>query len=215
MPWLARRHAEAESDHARETIEGYMREVPCPVCGGARLKPESLAVTVAGRNIFELCDLSLGDATAADEQPGAVRAGPPDRRPGAAGDPGPDAVPARRRPRLPEPQPLGRHPGRRGGAAHPAGVADRQRPGRGALRARRAVDRAAPAGQPQADRDPAAPPRPGQHGDRGRARRGHHPGGRPRRRHRPGCRRARRQHRGVRLGRRPAQVQGVASPAST
>jgi excinuclease ABC subunit A len=40
-----------------------MREVPCHACGGARLKPESLAVTVAGKNIFELCDLSLGDAT--------------------------------------------------------------------------------------------------------------------------------------------------------
>ena len=66
VPWLARRHSEAESDYSRETIEGYMREVPCPVCGGARLKPESLAVTVAGRNIFELCDLSLGEATAAD-----------------------------------------------------------------------------------------------------------------------------------------------------
>ena len=63
VPWLARRHSEAESDHSRETIEGYIREVPCPVCGGARLKPESLAVTVAGRNIFELCDLALRDAT--------------------------------------------------------------------------------------------------------------------------------------------------------
>ena len=63
VPWLSRRHSEADSDYARETIEGYMREVPCPVCGGARLKPESLAVTVASRNIFELCDLSLGDAT--------------------------------------------------------------------------------------------------------------------------------------------------------
>ena len=63
VPWLSRRHSEAESDYARETVEGYMREVPCPDCGGARLKPESLAVTVAGRNIFELCDLSLGEAT--------------------------------------------------------------------------------------------------------------------------------------------------------
>ena len=63
VPWLARRHAEAESDHSREAIEGYMREVPCPACGGARLKPESLAVTVDGRNIFELCDLPLRDAT--------------------------------------------------------------------------------------------------------------------------------------------------------
>jgi len=56
---------EAESDHMRETIEGYMREVPCPVCGGARLKPESLAVTVDGRNIYELCNLSIRDSTAA------------------------------------------------------------------------------------------------------------------------------------------------------
>jgi excinuclease ABC subunit A len=63
VPWLARRHTEADSDYARETIEGYMREVPCPACGGARLKPESLAVTVAGRNLFELSDLSLRDAT--------------------------------------------------------------------------------------------------------------------------------------------------------
>jgi excinuclease ABC subunit A len=62
VPWLARRHSEADSDYARETIEGYMREVPCPACGGARLKPESLAVTVAGHNLFELCDLSLADA---------------------------------------------------------------------------------------------------------------------------------------------------------
>jgi excinuclease ABC subunit A len=64
VPWLARRHSEADSDYARETVEGYMREVPCPVCGGARLRPESLAVTVAGHSIFSLCDLSLRDATA-------------------------------------------------------------------------------------------------------------------------------------------------------
>ncbi|HET7524235.1 MAG TPA: excinuclease ABC subunit UvrA [Acidimicrobiales bacterium] len=63
VPWLSRRHSEAESDYARETVEGYMREVPCPDCGGARLKPESLAVTVAGRNLFELCDLPLDEAT--------------------------------------------------------------------------------------------------------------------------------------------------------
>ena len=65
VPYLQRRHSEAESDHTRETIEGYMREVPCPVCHGARLRPESLAVTVDGRNIFELCDLSIRDSTAA------------------------------------------------------------------------------------------------------------------------------------------------------
>ncbi len=62
VPYLQRRHSEAESDHMRETIEGYMSEVPCPACQGARLKPESLAVTVAGKNIFDLCDLSIAKA---------------------------------------------------------------------------------------------------------------------------------------------------------
>ncbi|HET6809690.1 MAG TPA: excinuclease ABC subunit UvrA [Acidimicrobiales bacterium] len=65
IPYLTRRHSEAESDYMREQIEGYMREVPCPECDGARLKPESLAVTVDGRNIRELCDLSIADASAA------------------------------------------------------------------------------------------------------------------------------------------------------
>ncbi|HEX2275255.1 MAG TPA: excinuclease ABC subunit UvrA, partial [Acidimicrobiales bacterium] len=64
VPYLQRRHSEAESDYMREQIEGYMREVACPECGGARLKPESLGVTVAGLNIFELCDLSIEKAAA-------------------------------------------------------------------------------------------------------------------------------------------------------
>jgi excinuclease ABC subunit A len=59
VPYLQRRHSEAESDYMREQIEGYMREVACPECGGARLRPESLGVTVAGLNIFQLCDLSI------------------------------------------------------------------------------------------------------------------------------------------------------------
>ncbi len=62
VPWLQRRHSEAESDFQREQIEGYMREVPCPACGGARLKPESLAVTIATRNIAELSSLSIRKA---------------------------------------------------------------------------------------------------------------------------------------------------------
>jgi excinuclease ABC subunit A len=64
VPYLQRRHSEAESDYMREQIEGYMREVPCPTCGGARLKPETLAVTVDGRSIFDLCDLSIRKASA-------------------------------------------------------------------------------------------------------------------------------------------------------
>ena len=62
IPWLQRRHGESESDWSREQIENYMREVDCPACQGARLKPESLAVTVGGRNIYELCSLSIANA---------------------------------------------------------------------------------------------------------------------------------------------------------
>jgi excinuclease ABC subunit A len=61
IPWVERRHAEAESDSSREKFAGYMREVPCPSCGGARLKPVSLAVTVDGRSIAELCALPIGE----------------------------------------------------------------------------------------------------------------------------------------------------------
>ncbi len=63
VPYLQRRHSEAESDSTREQIEGYMREVACPVCEGARLLPLSLAVTVDGRNIHELCSLPIGEST--------------------------------------------------------------------------------------------------------------------------------------------------------
>jgi excinuclease ABC subunit A len=62
IPFLQRRHSDAESDWSREQIETYMREVPCPVCKGARLKPSSLAVTVGERNIADVCDLSIGES---------------------------------------------------------------------------------------------------------------------------------------------------------
>jgi excinuclease ABC subunit A len=61
LPWLRRRHAEAESDAEREQYEAFMREAPCPVCGGARLRPEVLAVTVQGRSIAEIAALSMGE----------------------------------------------------------------------------------------------------------------------------------------------------------
>ena len=60
--WIERRHAETESDWSRDKYEGYMREVPCPTCGGTRLKPEILAVTIGGRSIAEVSALSIGDA---------------------------------------------------------------------------------------------------------------------------------------------------------
>ena len=62
IPWLQRRHEETESEHARERVEQYMRQIPCPACKGARLRPESLAVTVGGINIAELTAKSVKDA---------------------------------------------------------------------------------------------------------------------------------------------------------
>jgi excinuclease ABC subunit A len=62
IPFIQRRHAETESDWSRERFEGFMREVPCPTCGGTRLKPEVLAVTVGGRSIAAVCSLPLREA---------------------------------------------------------------------------------------------------------------------------------------------------------
>jgi excinuclease ABC subunit A len=64
VQWLERRHADTDSDWSRDRYEGYMRDVPCAACGGARLRPEVLAVTVGGRNIAEVCALSVGQSAA-------------------------------------------------------------------------------------------------------------------------------------------------------
>ena len=61
IPFIERRHGETESDYSREKYEAYMRETPCAVCKGTRLKPEVLAVTLADKNIAEICELSIED----------------------------------------------------------------------------------------------------------------------------------------------------------
>ncbi|HVQ95933.1 MAG TPA: excinuclease ABC subunit UvrA [Mycobacteriales bacterium] len=61
IPFLERRHSETDSEYSREKYEDYMREVPCPACGGARLKPEVLAVTLGGKSIAEASGLSIGE----------------------------------------------------------------------------------------------------------------------------------------------------------
>ncbi len=61
---VERRHDETDSDTQRDKLEQFMRQIPCRACGGARLKPESLAVTVGGRNISELTRLSIRDTLA-------------------------------------------------------------------------------------------------------------------------------------------------------
>ncbi len=61
VPFVRRRHSEAETDSSRERFEGYMREVPCPSCEGTRLKPIVLAVTVQGRSIAEVSAMSISE----------------------------------------------------------------------------------------------------------------------------------------------------------
>jgi len=67
--YVERRHREAETDTSRERFEGFMREVPCPVCAGSRLKPVSMAVTLGakedgGKNIAEVCAMPIDEASA-------------------------------------------------------------------------------------------------------------------------------------------------------
>src|SRR5450759_3633348 len=59
---LQRRYQETQSDFLKAELERYMSDKPCPACKGRRLKPESLAVTVANHNIAEVCVLSISNA---------------------------------------------------------------------------------------------------------------------------------------------------------
>ncbi len=64
IPNLARRYRETDSDYVKTELERFMVTRPCPTCGGKRLKPEVLAVTVDGRSIWEVSTLSITDALA-------------------------------------------------------------------------------------------------------------------------------------------------------
>ena len=60
IPNLERRYKNTESDHTRQEIERYMAARPCRACGGARLRPEALAVKVCGLGIMEVCAKNVG-----------------------------------------------------------------------------------------------------------------------------------------------------------
>ncbi len=60
--FIARRHAEADTDSSRERFEGFMREIPCEACQGSRLKPLTLAVTVSDYSIAEVAALPISGA---------------------------------------------------------------------------------------------------------------------------------------------------------
>ncbi len=64
LPALARRYRETDSEEMRESYEDYMTDTPCTACHGARLKPETLAVTIGGKNIAELTALTIREADA-------------------------------------------------------------------------------------------------------------------------------------------------------
>ena len=58
---LMRRFKDSDSEMVKNEISKYMKEVPCSKCGGSRLKPEALAVTISGKNINQLAQISVGD----------------------------------------------------------------------------------------------------------------------------------------------------------
>ena len=125
LPNLERRYKETDSDAAREKLEQFMREIPCRACKGARLRPETLAVTVGGLHISQLTDLSIRKTLDFLNAARALRARGDDRGAAAEGDPRAARVPRGRRSRLPDALTTGRDPRRRRGAADPAGDPDR------------------------------------------------------------------------------------------
>ena len=62
IPNLERRYRDTDSDHSRQEIERYMAARSCKSCGGKRLRPEALAVTVCGLGIMDVCAKNIGDA---------------------------------------------------------------------------------------------------------------------------------------------------------
>ncbi|WP_306518896.1 excinuclease ABC subunit UvrA [Gemmatimonas sp.] len=82
---VQRRYDESSSDGVRLELDAYMVAAPCPSCGGQRLKPESLAVTVHGKHIGDVVDQSVVDALAFFESVPVRGAGHPGLDPGIAG----------------------------------------------------------------------------------------------------------------------------------
>ena len=165
IPNLERRWKETELAWMREEIERFMSATPCPQCNGYRLKPESLAVKIAGKHIGQVSEMSIRKADQwFTDLPGHLSAKQNEiaarilkeirERLRFLNDVGLDYLTMSRN--------SGTLSGRRE-PAHPPGVADRLRADRRALRARRAVDRPPPARQRPPARHAEAPARPRQH----------------------------------------------------
>ena len=118
MAFLQRRMEQTDSEQMKERYDGFMRDVPCPVCEGTRLKPEILAVTLAAgehgaKSIAEVCELSIADCS---EFLNALTLGTREQAiagPGAQGGAVAAGLPARRRAGVPVAVARGRHAVRR------------------------------------------------------------------------------------------------------
>jgi excinuclease ABC subunit A len=151
IPNLERRYRETDSVMVREELAKYLNNKPCPECAGTRLRREARHVKVGlpqNQNVSHPAAEGGAIAFFALVLTGQRR----NRRQDRQGNRQPAAVPDRRRPRLPVARPLGRDAVGRRVAAHPARVADRLGADRRDVRARRAVDRPAPARQQPAAR---------------------------------------------------------------
>ena len=62
IPFLEKRYNESNGEYWREEIQKYMKMTPCKTCHGARLKPYILAVTINGKNIFEVCNMPITES---------------------------------------------------------------------------------------------------------------------------------------------------------
>lgn len=62
IPYFMNKYNESNSEETRDSIQEYMSQIPCSDCKGARLKPFSLAVTIMGKNIYDVCLMSINDA---------------------------------------------------------------------------------------------------------------------------------------------------------
>ena len=175
-----------DGGEAFDDLRPYLTEEPCRACRGTRLRPESLAVRLAGLSVADIVRLPLSNAR---ETLAGLAFGERERARRRAGDRR-DPLAARRaaraRARLPDARPRDHDALRRRGPPPAARHPDRRPHAGAALRARRAVGGPAPARQRAADPHAPEHPRRRQHGRGRRARRGDDPGGRlgdrPRRR---------------------------------
>jgi Excinuclease ATPase subunit len=154
---LKRRYNETTSPGIKEWLESFMTERHCEACKGKRLRPEALAVTVGGRSIHDISQLSVEESLKFFSFPRPDGCGKADFQADCQGNKGSLELHEKRRSGLREPGAQGGHPFWGRSPAYTAGHPDRQLPGGGALHSRRAFHRTAPEGQPAAHRNPHLP----------------------------------------------------------